>query len=291
VARTIWLASYPKSGNTWFRLLVANLSAESEPVDINDRPERAPPASARAPFEHRLLIDTGLLTDDEIDVMRPRLYADLARADGDEQAAPAVRFALVHDAYQLTPAGERLLAAADGAILIVRDPRDVAASLANHLRSDLDVAIAHMNDDTHEAGARPGRQNRLFRQRSRSWSGHARSWLEQRDLPVHLLRYEDMKADPIGTFSAALDFAGEPATAAQVRRAVGFADFEALRAQEAAKGFAERPAAPGGAFFRRGEAGAWRDELTAAQVASIEAAHAPMMQRLGYEPASAPCPP
>ena len=191
----------------------------------------------RAPFEHRLLIDTGILTHDEIDVMRPRLYADLARGDANEEPASPVRFALVHDAYQLTPTGERLLAAADGAILIVRDPRDVAASLANHMRADLDIAIADMNDETHEAHVRPGRQHRLFRQRSRSWSGHARSWLEQTDLPVHLLRYEDMKADPVGAFSAALAFAGERASVAKVRRAVGFADFEALRAQEAAKGF------------------------------------------------------
>jgi len=44
---------------------------------------------------------------------------------------------------------------------------------------------------------------------------------------------------------------------------------------------------PGGLFFRRGEVGGWRDELTAEQVARIEAAHAPMMRRLGYEPADA----
>ena len=44
---------------------------------------------------------------------------------------------------------------------------------------------------------------------------------------------------------------------------------------------------PGGLFFRRGEAGGWRDELNAEQVARIEAAHAPMMRRLGYELADA----
>ena len=33
---TIWLASYPKSGNTWFRILVANLwSKHDVPIDIN----------------------------------------------------------------------------------------------------------------------------------------------------------------------------------------------------------------------------------------------------------------
>ncbi|MGC1778963.1 MAG: hypothetical protein WBB34_13525 [Xanthobacteraceae bacterium] len=61
MTRTIWLASYPKSGNTWFRMLVANLSATDKPVDINDLPERGGIASARGPFDHLTLIDSGLL--------------------------------------------------------------------------------------------------------------------------------------------------------------------------------------------------------------------------------------
>ena len=53
VTRTIWLASYPKSGNTWLRMLIANLSAkDGKPVDINDLPERGGIASARGPFDH-----------------------------------------------------------------------------------------------------------------------------------------------------------------------------------------------------------------------------------------------
>ena len=48
VTRTVWLASYPKSGNTWLRMLIANLSAKDDkPVDINDLPERGGIASAR----------------------------------------------------------------------------------------------------------------------------------------------------------------------------------------------------------------------------------------------------
>ena len=63
-----------------------------------------------------------------------------------------------------------------------------------------------------------------------------------------------------------------------------FADFGQLRGQEQEKGFREAPRPyAGGNFFRRGEAGAWRDELSAEQIARIEAAHAPMMRRLGYE--------
>jgi aryl sulfotransferase len=295
MSRTIWLASYPKSGNTWFRILVANLSAkDGKPVDINTRPERGPHACAREPFERVLLIDTSLLTHDEIDCLRPRVYEELARHPFDDDDTPeessAVRFCLAHDAYLLTPKGEPLLAGrrgADAAILIVRDPRDVAPSLANHMRVSIDKAIDLLNDKQRENHVNPERLDRLFRQRPQGWSEHAQSWLDQTDIPVHLVRYEDMKADTARTFGSAMDFAGEPASDEDIRRAVAFAGFAELRQQEQKNGFRERPVGSGGLFFRRGESGGWRDELDAEQAARIEAAHAPMMRRLGYGPAGA----
>jgi aryl sulfotransferase len=296
VTGTIWLASYPKSGNTWFRMLVANLSAkDGKPVDINDMPERGGIASARSPFDHLLLIDSGLLTHDEIDCLRPRLYEELANgADDDEydraQETPPVRFVKMHDAYTLTPKGEPLLAGrfgAEGAIVIVRDPRDVVPSVANHHGCSIDEAIAFLNDCDAAYCVKTNRQYIQFRQKLKGWSGHIASWLDQTDVPVHQIRYEDMRVDTLGTFRRALEFAGRRASDDDIRCAVSFADFAELRRQETEKGFSERPRRPGGLFFRRGETGAWRDELTAEQVARIEAAHAPMMRRLGYELAGA----
>ena len=119
MTRTIWLASYPKSGNTWFRMLVANLSAKDDkPVDINDLPERGGIASARGPFDYLTLIDSGLLTHDEIDLLAAaRLRGFGARRAGRRirraaRTLPPVRFVKVHDAYTLTPKGEPLLAGA-----------------------------------------------------------------------------------------------------------------------------------------------------------------------------------
>jgi hypothetical protein len=297
VTRTIWLASYPKSGNTWFRMLVANLSAkDGKPVDINDLPERGGIASARGPFDHLMLIDSGLLTHDEIDCLRPRVYEQLARGAEDDEYdavadAPPVRFVKVHDAYTLTPTGEPLLAGkrgADAAILIVRDPRDVASSLANHNRSSIDEAIAFMNDPKASFCARTNRLHNQLRQHLPGWSGYIESWLGQADVPVHLVRYEDMQVDTIGTFLRALEFAGRPASDEDVRRAADFASFGELQRQEQGKGFREAPRPqPDVRFFRRGQAGGWRDELSAEQVARIESAHAPMMRRLGYALAGA----
>jgi hypothetical protein len=287
----MWLASFPKSGNTWFRMLVANLAAKDDsPIDINDLPERGGIASARGPFDHLTLIDSSLLTYDEIDCLRPRVYEELAAgAQDDEYDKPeevsAVRFIKVHDAYTSTPKGEALLGGrrgAAGAIVIVRDPRDVAPSLANHNRSSIDEAIVFMNDADSAFCAKPKRLHSQLRQQLRGWSGHIASWLDQTDIPVHLIRYEVMRADTAGTLRHALAFAGRTASDEEIARAVRFADFDELRRQEADKGFRETPNRPGGLFFRRGQAGAWREELTPEQAARIETAHAPMMRRLGY---------
>jgi aryl sulfotransferase len=273
--------------------LIANLAAGDEPVDINAMPERGGIASGRGDFHFHTLIDSGLLTHDEADALRPRVYEAIATKGGAEDGGDdgrdksrLPRLIKAHDAYLDTPLGEPLLAAARGAsraILIVRDPRDVASSLANHRHSTIDEAIDFLVDRGACFAGGERNQNAQLRQRLLDWSGHAASWLDQRDLPVHLVRYEDLKAAPAVTFAAALNFLGCAFAAAEVERAVDFASFERLQAQEKANGFAEwRSPDEAALFFRRGESQGWRRELTGGQARRIEAAHAPMMARLGY---------
>jgi sulfotransferase family protein len=289
VTRIIWLASYPKSGNTWLRLLIANaLAKDGQSIDINKVPYGGTP-SARPGFDYVTLIDSGLLTYDEVDDLRPRAYAALTRSLDDESsispAAPAVEFLKVHHAYTMNSAGEPVLGgagSADGAVLIVRDPRDVAPSLAQHMDWRIDDTITFMNDDDAALSKKTNRQHIQLRQKLRDWSGHAASWLDQRDIPVHLIRYEDLRKDAKAALGLALDFAGLPVGNEQIDRAVARCDFGLLRDQEERTGFRE-VLRPGIKFFRRGEAGAWRDELSRQQIQRIETRHRRMMLRLGYE--------
>lgn len=289
---TYWLASYPKSGNTWFRMLLANLTAkDGEPADINNLPDLGGMASSRVAFEDILMLDSDLLTHDEADNLRPRIYEELARGessypDGEMMPPCEIRFVKCHDAYTLTSKDEPLLAGArgaQGAIVIVRDPRDVVLSIASHYRLSADEAIDFLNDaNGGNCTARKWRPQQL-RQKLPGWSGHVLSWLEQRDIPIHLVRYEDLKRAPVEIFLAAMAFARHSVTRAQAKQAVAHADFGRLQEQERRNGFKEWPRGNGTAFFfRRGIAGGWRDDLTSAQVARIEREHAPMMQRLGY---------
>jgi len=288
VIPTIWLASYPKSGNTWFRILVANLwSKRDTPVDINMIDSTDSIASGRNPFDQQTLIDSALLTSEEIDRLRPTAYAYAAAGgtltDPDDPCFP-VRFVKTHDAYTLTDRGEPIMAGARGAagaILFVRDPRDVATSFANHMHCSVDVAIGRMGDRDFCFASAADRLDRQFRQRLLGWSGFAESWLDQHDIPVHLVRYEDMLADTAAMARAALRFAGVEPDPARLERAIAFASIDELQRQEAESGFREAPPkAP--SFFRRGIAGGWRDDLTHDQIARIERDHGFMMDRLGY---------
>jgi aryl sulfotransferase len=154
----VWLASYPKSGNTWVRLLIGGLSlGQGEPFDLNTTLQRDGNANMRAILDHLSLIETGLLAHDEVDELRPDAYADMARnpaaMDGLRDQADqrfSIRFVKTHDAYGLNRSGRPLLGgaqAASAALVIVRDPRDIAPSLASHLGESIDAAVQRMSED------------------------------------------------------------------------------------------------------------------------------------------------
>jgi hypothetical protein len=266
----VWLASFPKSGNTWFRLLLSNWkSGLDRPVDLNRELGWGSRFKTRAAFDEATLLESGMLTHDEVDLLCPAVYAELAASGAGNETL----YVKTHEAY--------VEYAARAAIYILRDPRDVAVSFAHHCGADLDDTIAILNAPDSALAGSARRQSPQLRQRLLGWSGHVRSWLTQRDVPVHAIRYEDLKADPLAVFRGALDFLGESFDEEEIERAVRFSDFKALRRQERENGFRERmsPKAP---FFRQGEAGAWRRALTDVQARRVEGAHAETMARFGY---------
>lgn len=270
-----WLVSYPKSGNTWLRMFLNSLAAGATAPDINALGIRGHAAS-RTEFDRILDIESADLTDDEIASARPRFY----EIEAQQAEAPLLR--KVHDAWQVTPSGGPLFPPelTLGALYIVRDPRDVALSFAYHMSQPVDKAIARMSNPLAVMWNPSRTLSPQLPQHLSTWGGHVESWL---DAPIQrlLLKYEDMLSEPVTTFSAAARFLGFDATPASVEAAVDAVCFERLRAAEDRDGFNERQPAQD-RFFRRGVAGGWKDSLTAAQIARIEADHGAMMSQLGY---------
>ena len=169
-----------------------------------------------------------------------------------------------------------------GVVYIVRNPLDMAASCAHHWGVSVDKAVENMCDPEFIIARSLGGLSDQLRQRMLSWSGHVQSWLDESGLPVHAVRYEDLCRDPEAAFGEVVRFCGLPPDVARVRKAVAFSDFSELQRQEREKGFRERPVLAPGPFFRRGQAGSWREELPSELAKRLIDTHGKMMKRFGY---------
>jgi len=272
-----WLASYPKSGNTWMRTFIANLLADgAAPVDINAL-DTGGIASARALLDEWLMHPSAEMSADELDHLRPRVNEWI------HARATEARFLKIHDALRAGPGVPPLVgpASAAGVICIVRNPLDVAHSAANHWGCSMDESVERLCNPAHGLSLTIRHQGRQVRQHLGRWTDHVMGWAGIAAVPRLLLRYEDLLEDPHRHFAEVARFVGLPDDAGRVARAVAHSRFDVLAAQEAQRGFGERPE-KSQKFFRSGQAGAWRERLQPGQVARIIDAQAPGMRRFGY---------
>jgi aryl sulfotransferase len=275
LSRTLWLASYPKSGNTWLRAVLSAFLTGAPPR-LDALVGRH--AAARDVFDDAVGVPSSDLLADEVAILRPRVDELL---DEDSRSTTLCK---THDGFYTGPEGEPLISvkATQGAIYIVRDPRDVAVSLAHHDGRPIEWTVGHLGNP---GAVRAGRTDGIgyqFSQPTGTWRDHVRSWVDDTPFPVHVVRYEDCLDDPVETFGAALGFAAlRPVDDAAVALAVEHARFEYLSAEESRVGFRERPRGST-RFFREGRAGSWRTELTAEQARRIEQEHGEVMRRFGY---------
>ena len=269
-----WLVSYPKSGNTWMRIMLQSLRNGGAPVDIKESIDSH--ILNREEFEEHFGVESSDLAAPEIDAVRPELHRAIARASKD----PLI-LRKVHDRCWLTASGERVFPpeVSRGAVYIVRDPRDVAVSFAHFFGLDLEAAVDSMADSTKTYASSSSRLTLQLSQQVGSWSEHVASWLDDAAMPLLLIRYEDMLADSARELEKVARFLGIPAEAcAQAAAAAGFST---LREQEDKRGFREK--VPSAArFFRQGRSGEGKEKLPIHLLERIENVHGAVMIRLGY---------
>jgi aryl sulfotransferase len=295
--QTVWLASYPKSGNTWMRAIVTALGEHPHLFAVNQLDSGAQPfgvghALTRFGLDPRWLtrtevdrVRTALISggDSTEDFGRPLPDAGTDRRSDDDSAVGAPRLRKTHERYRTGAPGADLFpqVGTRAAILVVRDPRDVACSYAPFFGVDLDKAIEAMGSGGGDNKASPA-QSRTA-QPWGTWSEHTASWSDP-DVPfdVHVVRFEDLRRDAVATLAPVFAAIGLQCTDDELATAVDSVRFERLQESERQSGFRE-VSPKTDQFFRSGRAGGWRDELTGAQEAAIESDHGDMMQHLGYE--------
>lgn len=161
------------------------------------------------------------------------------------------------------------------AIYIVRDPRDIAISVANHFSISIDEAIDSLEDEDRLIG-----DSQYFSHILNSWSFHVKSWIQENRYPVAVLRYEDLYREPEYRLTSLIQWlTDEDANEFKVKAAVEVTKLSNLQWQEQQKGFKESP--KGVTFFMRGGS-YWHEVLTPEQARRIEDAHGEMMEEFGY---------
>lgn len=274
--KIVWLASYPKSGNTWMRSFLSALLTGKDP-DINDM-STGGIFSGKGSLEKSLDLDADSLSKAQVEKFRRLSYTYIS------DHADKVLFVKIHDAFTLSEADGLPIVPDEPtkmAVYLVRNPLDVTLSLANHLDKDCGTVIEKFINNP--AGVFSGKSGsgHQFNQILLNWSMHVESWKKIPSFAVHFVRYEDLRFNPFQTFRAAVKAMGLEHTDEQIQKAIDATAFEKLKKKEQESGFAENMN-PKSSFFYKGQVGRWKDELSPAQIQQIKEVHEPMMRAFGY---------
>ena len=276
----VWIASYPKSGNTWARAFLHNLvkltMGERDEQDINEMARFSTWDIDLVSYAHHLgFTPDNALHRDEIAATRHVVQQEVA------DAAEGMIFVKTHNGLVMDRGHSTInFSVTAGAVYIVRNPLDVAISFAHHAGRPVDQTIHYMSLENAET---EGNDIAVYEVHG-SWSQHVHSWTRTPNRALHIMRYEDMLAEPKETFAALARHLLIDFTPRQLRKAIEHSSFARLRAQERERGFRERPKVSDQSFFREGRAGQWKEVLTRAQVERIVQDHGEQMQRFRYLP-------
>jgi len=260
----IWIASYPKSGNTWVRFLVCNLvfGVQDSAAELN----------RLAPDIHELGAVPAL--PEQPVLMKTHFPSTAALALGAETA---------------------------GAIYVVRNPGDVMLSNYHYSRRRGDETAHEAAAFERYVGQFLAARGdpRWIALHMGTWDDHVRGWLQVRHaFPVLPLRYEDLLADPQRGAAQICSFLGLTRSDEALALAVRGASFQRMREIEEAdirarkvgifyKPYLQPSIDAGLRFMRAGQSGEGSRALSAPLRARLAGTFGPLMQELGY---AAPAP-
>lgn len=275
MGKIIWLASYPKSGNTWTRAFLLHLFEDPDaPFSLDDLARMSPLDASRLWFEKAAERRNETFSDDDV----PRLRGPAQGVMADRAAGNT--FVKTHSAIMVWKGHPTIdFSVTAGAVYMVRNPLDIVASYAAHSGNTIDQIIAAMTTPNYVTPGPPAQVPQLLG----NWSQNVSSWTAVPNPALHVMKYEDMVNAPTEAFSDLARFLGLNPPADRIARALQFSSFETLRELEEKAGFAER-ARHQQRFFRSGKSGGWRDELSGDQVARIVSVHREQMSRFDYVP-------
>lgn len=271
----VWVASYPKSGNTWIRSVLSSLFYTDDgsfnfsvlkKINTFDRPF----------YFNEIIKDKKISTYNLTTLAKFRVDAQKLF-----NKKKILRFFKTHaanikiDGFDYTNQNTTKCV-----IYVIRDPRDVVLSYSKFSGLKTEDAIKIIQDEKFTV---KNKENQYFTHWSR-WDYHVSSWLIP-SYPKIVIRYEDMVDKPMQTIVQLILFLKNVGiegnfTDEKIVNVVKSTNFTNLSKMETELGFEE--SIYGTKFFNNGKKNQWKKRLPPKQAQEIEKSFSGTMKKFGY---------
>tara|TARA_B100000287_G_scaffold430311_1_gene485306 strand:+ start:641 stop:1477 length:837 start_codon:yes stop_codon:yes gene_type:complete len=274
----IWIASYPKSGNTFIRSFIsAYYYTNNGEFDFNL-------LKFIEQFPDKQFFDGFINDKDDASKKWLPIQRKLIKSK-------KVKFLKTHSAYgsynnnQFTSSEVTV-----GGIYIVRDPRNIISSLTNHFSLNVDGALNMLLDENR--GIKSDDNNFATYSFLSSWSNHLNSWSNIKSFRTIIIKYEDLENNSEKILTDLIRFINnllnnnKGVDYQKFKKAIETTNFSILKKKENKDGFfeamfskKENKKIP---FFNLGFKSDWKKVLDKKVVEVIEKKFEREMKDMGY---------
>ena len=272
--KNIFLASYPKSGNTWMRAIISNLYNYDKEFNLQNL-KSIPLLSIKKnfdEFENKIYSDNNVLHFDWVS----QNIIDCQKILNNK--SNHLNIFKTHSVRHKKFTNETVNA---GFIYIIRDPRDIVVSFKNFSRKTFDEIINELLFQKQLMINTNGAMELLS-----TWDLHVQSWLNYNTVPRLIIKYEDLKSNPKEIVLNIKEFLNKiyklniDLSDHQIDKIIENTNFNNLRKLENQNGFDE--ASKYSKFFRSGNSNQWKDVLSKTQLQLIENNLQTLMKYFNY---------
>ena len=276
----IWIASYPKSGNTWVRSLLSSYLYSDKGIFDFNLLKKIQQFPSKQYFKFFL--------EDFADIKKVSNYW-IAAQDRINLFNDGTIFLKTHSALcSLNNNSFTNKNNTKAVIYVVRDPRNVITSLSHHYSMNIEESFNFLTDSNISLVDRKLYSDVITT--IGDWSNNYQSWKNLKFAPILIVKYEDLVIDTRKTFLSILNFLKNfmdiKIEENKILKTIESCDFDKLSKSEQIEGFMESVYSEEKDkklnFFYLGKKNNWRKLLNPEIEKKIRKIFEKQMKELGY---------